>query len=270
MKTFGLRAISGIIYALIMITAILWEQLYFYLAVILFFQFICTQELFNIGKKIFPTQHFNTGHFIMALIMNICLLIFAILNDGIFLIPIVIWFVGMMTHLIFSKKQLYASATTSWMAVIYIGIPLMCLSQLKFIDPIIPLGVLFMVWINDTMAYIIGSLIGKTPLSEISPKKTLEGTLGGIICTMLLAALITWIYDTGLDIWIWVCLGLIVGVFGNIGDLFESFLKRKAQIKDSGKIMPGHGGLLDRLDSLLFVFPIVYVFIICLNLLSVI
>jgi phosphatidate cytidylyltransferase len=115
----------------------------------------------------------------------------------------------------------------------------------------IPLLIIFSLWINDTMAYIVGSVIGKTPLSKISPKKTWEGTIGGVILTIVGICLIAY-YTKRISI---VDAGIMSGsaaIAGTVGDLFESKLKRMAGVKDSGSIMPGHGGFLDRFDSLLF------------------
>jgi phosphatidate cytidylyltransferase len=122
----------------------------------------------------------------------------------------------------------------------------------------IPCFIIFSIWINDTMAYMVGSLIGKRPLSKISPKKTWEGTLGGII----LAILISLIYSNFKTEVIWiVMITLIASISGTLGDLFQSKLKRMADVKDSGSFMPGHGGFLDRFDSLLFAVPAVWVYL---------
>lgn len=124
---------------------------------------------------------------------------------------------------------------------------------------IIPCGIVFSIWINDTMAYIVGSFIGKTPLSKISPKKTWEGTVGGIILCIVVIALIgnATGYYSGRD---WIIIPLFCGIFGTFGDLLESKLKRMASVKDSGNLMPGHGGFLDRFDSLLIAIPFVFVY----------
>lgn len=127
---------------------------------------------------------------------------------------------------------------------------------------IIPCGIIFSIWINDTMAYIVGSLIGKTPFSSISPKKTWEGTGGGAILCVAVIALIGWL--TGfLTVGHWMAIAAICAVFGTAGDLLESKLKRLAGVKDSGSFMPGHGGFLDRFDSLLVAVPFVWVYVKC-------
>ena len=112
------------------------------------------------------------------------------------------------------------------------------------------------IWINDTMAYIVGSLIGKTPLSRISPKKTREGTLGGIILAIGVMGLLGWWLrdEPAVALFppiVWMIVAAIASITGTFGDLLESKLKRMAGVKDSGHIMPGHGGFLDRFDSLL-------------------
>ncbi len=130
-------------------------------------------------------------------------------------------------------------------------------------SPLIPCGIIFSIWINDTSAYIVGSLIGKTPLSAVSPKKTWEGTLGGILlCCVIISLLGANIAYAKVLYWTdWAAIAALCGVFGTFGDLVESKLKRTAGIKDSGNIMPGHGGFLDRFDSLLFAIPFVWVYL---------
>ena len=120
-------------------------------------------------------------------------------------------------------------------------------------------------WINDTMAYLIGSFIGRTPLTKISPKKTWEGTLGGIILSVLAMGTIGYFVSSEFNwesIMQWMIVAAIASIMGTFGDLFQSKLKRMANVKDSGQIMPGHGGFLDRFDSLLFAAPFVWIYIV--------
>jgi phosphatidate cytidylyltransferase len=117
------------------------------------------------------------------------------------------------------------------------------------------------IWINDTMAYIVGSFIGKTPFSSISPKKTWEGTAGGAILAVAAVTLLGH-YAFGLqDTRSLLVISAIAAVIGTMGDLLESKLKRLAGVKDSGSMMPGHGGFLDRFDSLLLATPFVWLYI---------
>jgi phosphatidate cytidylyltransferase len=132
----------------------------------------------------------------------------------------------------------------------------------------VPVIIIACIWINDTMAYIVGSLIGKTPLSKISPKKTWEGTVGGIILAAGVVSFLVPLILFGSIAAVWpliifflIPISLIASVTGTIGDLLESKLKRMAGVKDSGVIMPGHGGFLDRFDSLLLATPFVYLYL---------
>lgn len=116
-------------------------------------------------------------------------------------------------------------------------------------------GLLWLVWTNDTLAYLIGSKLGRTRLfPRVSPNKTWEGTIGGALCTVGMAWLLSQYFDDYSSSQ-WLLLGLVVGVFGTLGDLVESMLKRSLGVKDSGTLLPGHGGLLDRFDAFLFVIP---------------
>lgn len=128
---------------------------------------------------------------------------------------------------------------------------------------ILPVAVILSIWINDTMAYIVGSMVGKTPFSKISPKKTWEGTIGGALLCMIAMALIGYFIPVAhsLSLATWIGISAIAAIIGTLGDLLESKLKRMANIKDSGKFMPGHGGFLDRFDSLLLAAPFVWLYI---------
>lgn len=124
-----------------------------------------------------------------------------------------------------------------------------------------PLSIICIIWINDTMAYIVGSFIGKTPLTPISPKKTWEGTAGGIILAILVAGLVTFLMDLGILSIHMMVIAAIAAITGTFGDLLESKLKRMAGVKDSGSLMPGHGGFLDRFDSLLLATVFVWLYV---------
>lgn len=129
---------------------------------------------------------------------------------------------------------------------------------------LIPCIIIFSIWINDTMAYIVGSFIGKTPFSKISPKKTWEGTAGGVILCIIVITLLAYYLPVTkavvnlLDVAV---IAAICGIFGTAGDLLESKIKRMAGVKDSGSFMPGHGGFLDRFDSLLIATPFVWLYV---------
>lgn len=123
----------------------------------------------------------------------------------------------------------------------------------------IPLFIIGCIWVNDTLAYLIGSWIGKRKLSKISPKKTWEGTLGGMILAIVAAGLLAWKQD--LPLMSLMSAAGIITIAGTFGDLLQSKLKRMAGVKDSGSIMPGHGGFLDRFDSMIVAIPFVWLFV---------
>jgi phosphatidate cytidylyltransferase len=151
-----------------------------------------------------------------------------------------------------------------WLGLTSIGLTAGTLSiNHLYYSPILPIAVILSIWINDTMAYIVGSLIGKTPFSKISPKKTWEGTAGGAILCVVVMGLLGYFLPAlqVLPVQHWLCIAAIAAVAGTLGDLLESKLKRMAGIKDSGSFMPGHGGFLDRFDSLLVATPFVWVYV---------
>jgi phosphatidate cytidylyltransferase len=119
----------------------------------------------------------------------------------------------------------------------------------------------FFIWINDTGAYLVGSFIGKNKMYErISPGKTWEGTIGGVLLCIGVSFVVAKLFPQ-LELKHWMAVSAIVAVFGTLGDLIESMLKRTAGVKDSGSIMPGHGGVLDRFDSLIFATPFVFTYL---------
>jgi phosphatidate cytidylyltransferase len=158
---------------------------------------------------------------------------------------------------VLSKKTGLQAALQALGGVFYIVLPVLLLVYMRDKSIVLPLALILMIWMNDTMAYLVGSFIGKTPFSPISPKKTWEGTAGGAILTIAGAAV--WGYFTPYyHMADWMALALCAAVAGTAGDLLESKLKRMANVKDSGTLMPGHGGALDRFDSLLVATPFAF------------
>jgi len=131
-----------------------------------------------------------------------------------------------------------------------------------FYDPSIILGCFILIWANDSFAYIVGKSFGKQKLFySISPHKTVEGFLGGLLFCCISASIVSRYIDETLSTSNWLIIAIIVSVFGTLGDLIESKIKRESNVKDSGKILPGHGGILDRLDSIIFASPYIYLFL---------
>lgn len=219
-KTFQTRTLTAIIFAAVMLTGLLWNQ-WSFLILFSIIHFGCWWEFIKLIRKIYDKKYLK---YIWLGLIYITMPIFLMIDLG-------------------TELRVYTINNTN--EIIY--------------HKLIPCSIIFSIWINDTMAYIVGSLIGKTPLSKISPKKTWEGTLGGIILATFVAGVIAWQFD--FNIQKIVIIAGIASVAGTFGDLLESKLKRMAGVKDSGNIMPGHGGFLDRFDSLLLAIPAVWLYV---------
>jgi len=219
-KTFQTRTLTAIIFAAVMLTGLLWNY-WSFLILFSIIHFGCWWEFIKLIRKIYDKKYLK---YILLGLIYITMPIFLMIDLG-------------------TELRVYTINNTN--EIIY--------------HKLIPCSIIFSIWINDTMAYIVGSLIGKTPLSKISPKKTWEGTLGGIILATFVAGVIAWQFD--FNIQKIVIIAGIASVAGTFGDLLESKLKRMAGVKDSGNIMPGHGGFLDRFDSLLLAIPAVWLYV---------
>jgi phosphatidate cytidylyltransferase len=217
----------------------------------------------------FDTKTFKTRT-LTAIIFVIAMLIGLLWNQWSFIILFIIIHFGCWYEFIKLLKKIdpVNYKPKSLLGLFYITLPVVLLIIIRTDNynglndnflKIIPCGIVFSIWINDTLAYIVGSLIGKTPLSSISPKKTREGTIGGIILCVIVISFTGYFtkYYTVAD---WIFISLFCAVFGTLGDLLESKLKRMANVKDSGSLMPGHGGFLDRFDSMLVAIPFVFVY----------
>lgn len=167
------------------------------------------------------------------------------------------------------SKEPFANIAFMILGLFYIGVPFALVDFIAFdgddFRATIVLGLLVLTWVNDTGAYVTGSLIGKTPLfPRISPNKTWEGSSGGVVVTLVFGYLLSLIFDD-IPVGQWLGLALIVAIFGGLGDLVESMLKRSVNVKDSGNLLPGHGGLLDRFDAFIFVVPFAAAYILYLR-----
>ncbi len=186
---------------------------------------------------------------------------FSPMPASIVLSPILIYIVvRMVVQLYIKQPDPIHSLTTSLAAQVYVSLPLALMTYMYYIySPMLLLAMFIMIWLNDTGAYVAGSMFGRHKLFErLSPKKSWEGFFGGLVFTVGGALAIYFLLDgwlSGLSVGAAVGMGLVVTVFSTWGDLVESMLKRSAGVKDSGHLIPGHGGILDRIDSLLLVVP---------------
>ncbi len=204
-------------------------------------------------------------------------------NSFIVMVPYVLTIIYLLVAELYTgNKNAVSDWAHTFMAQMYIALPFSLISILGFemapdgsgvrFDTLLPLSVFIFLWTNDTGAYCTGSLLGKHKLfPRISPAKTWEGSIGGGILVIAVAALIGWLAGKGaephtLSIVEWMGLGAVVSIFGTWGDLVESLFKRTIGVKDSGNILPGHGGMLDRFDSSLLAIPaaVVYLYTITL------
>ena len=174
-------------------------------------------------------------------------------------------FLFFLLELFSQSAKPFLNVANNVLGMLYLVAPMVMLNFMAFYkgeysyEPM--LGMLFLIWIYDSWAYLFGSLLGKTPLMKrISPKKTVEGLAGGLIGCLIVALILPFIFKSfGKTDWL-IIAGLIV-IFGTLGDLIESMFKRDLEIKDSGNLLPGHGGLLDRFDALIFAVPFVWIYI---------
>jgi phosphatidate cytidylyltransferase len=286
-QTFRTRASTAIIFVAVMLAGLLWNHWSFF---ILFsvIHFGCWWEYLKLTEKIHNTvfhTYTKLGWMLLGygLVLWFCGPAYHIssygLKENISLPVSIAGFVLLVTG-IFQKNPvnlkafgmaalglLYISLSWGLMMDLYQQTVDIHLHDTMYVlgGEIIPIIIIASIWINDTMAYIVGSLIGKTPLSKISPKKTWEGTIGGIILAVtvvgIVVPLIYFKHFSFLSFLLIAPIAVVTAITGTIGDLLESKLKRMAGVKDSGSIMPGHGGFLDRFDSLLLATPFVWLLI---------
>ncbi len=267
MKDINIRIISGALYIFIFLAALLssYSILLFFLilGVISTLEFCkltklnpyVTTALFLALYLFFSTTYFynfQTNKYYNSLLLSF---------HSLSIITIFI----LITNLFTNKKHLKICNTHYLCAIFYITAGFIFLVQIalfsKPFNPYIILGAFIIIWVNDSFAYLVGKAFGKHKLfSSISPKKTVEGFIGGLFFSAISGLIFAQLSQT-LSLGQWFILALLISVFGTIGDLIESKFKRLAKVKDSGKIMPGHGGILDRLDSIIFVAPIIYLFL---------
>lgn len=264
--TFFTRLGSAIVFCIIMMLGLLWSE-WAFLGLVLLILVLCLRDYFRLVKKIYPGAYrpkwmqVTTQLFSIGLLLSVA---FAIFHLGVefdktaglsllFVPTLILLFAA------FSGGKSLPSVLQAGGAMIYVTLPILMFLGLRSISIIVPLALILMIWMNDTMAYLVGSFIGKTPFSKISPKKTWEGTAGGAILTIAGAAI--WGHYSGYYRMIdWIALALCAAIAGTAGDLLESKLKRLADVKDSGTMMPGHGGALDRFDSLLVATPFAFAY----------
>ena len=186
-------------------------------------------------------------------------------NDHIWLAVALLYFVVRLTMQLYVKSENpIRDMALSILGIVYVALPITLLNVIYFdYSPKILLAAFIFIWINDTGAYCVGSTLGKHRLFErVSPKKSWEGFWGGMAFCVVTSYLLYTCNEffNGPNLWVWIGFGLIVSIFATWGDLCESLIKRTLKVKDSGTLLPGHGGILDRIDSLLMVSPSILIY----------
>lgn len=262
MKELLIRLLSGSLYVLLLVLALFNEQV----LIILFFLFglICLGEF----KKLIQLKSI-IPYFIFIVLYAVFVYWQLVLNTNLgldeatqILMVITIFVQLFLVKDLFSEKTIpLFSSKRFLLTTFYLSSAFVFLILIANYNTNILLGAFILVWVNDSFAYLVGKNFGKQKLfARISPKKTVEGFMGGLFFSCITSYFIA-IFTKTLDFTNWLILSIIISVFGTIGDLIESKFKRQANVKDSGVIMPGHGGLLDRLDSIIFAAPFIYLFL---------
>lgn len=259
------RTASAAVFAVVMLTGLLWNK-WSFLALILLINGLCLREYIRLLKRIIPDTYWPS--WLPTGIQIIAILVVYYWSDSFLGVKVLVFFVPFLALAIsvffmisiLSKKTALPALSQAMGGLFYITVPMLFLLGMRTYNSYIPLILILMIWSNDTMAYLVGSFIGKTPFSAISPKKTWEGTGGGALLTIAGAAVCGY-YLHQFSTRDWMALALCATIFGTLGDLVESKLKRMADVKDSGALMPGHGGALDRFDSLLLAAPFAGVYV---------
>jgi phosphatidate cytidylyltransferase len=267
------RSLSAVVFVVVLLGSVLWRYESF--AVFFFvISIVALKEYLAIAEKLGAKPYKAMVYFLAICVYLVFIDGFLIQFDGFFLtlnrfkamiaiIPLLIFIRAVFDN---SSNAINNSAYTI-IALLYTVLPFIMLNQIvgfrntsngHDFNPHLVLGVIFLIWANDTFAYLGGSLFGKHKMiPRVSPGKTWEGTIIGI----LIAFAISFTFKCFLNVqsdWIWPVLGICIPLLATLGDLVESLLKRNAGVKDSGQLMPGHGGALDRFDSLIMAAPFVY------------
>ena len=269
------RVIVGAIgIPLIIISAMLGNEIFLAFCVIM--AFFCMNEFYNLFEKPHHppgelTKWFGGISFhktVFLLISTLVVVCFYYEHFNYALILYFLMFIFLIVSEVFKEEKHFEAVGTWLLSVVYISTPFGLLSlmdssrMLAFNGANYAIICLVLVWVSDTFAFFGGKLFGKHKLAErISPKKTWEGSIIGFLFTMLSGVVIWMFIYPDFTVWHWLSVTLIIGFFAPLGDRFESNLKRSVKVKDSSNLIPGHGGALDRFDSILFAVPALYIFL---------
>lgn len=289
LKTFTTRTLTAVVFVAVLLCCICYNFVSF--AALFFVVSVGgLSEFYRLAEKLGAQPYKITGHvtgiliFSYAVISNTNMALF--LPIELLMATLLVAVFSIFTVALFDQRpNTVLNSAYTLAGIIYAVVPFAILVHISCIDKAFTfthitnkwyndcapynfhyvLGIILLIWASDSGAYLVGSLMGRNKLYErISPGKTWEGSIGSALLNIGCACVIsTWYPELALKHWI--VISILVSVFGTIGDLVESMFKRQAGLKDSGKIMPGHGGILDRFDSLLFVAPFVYFYLVLIH-----
>lgn len=275
MNNFVTRSLSGIVYVALIVGAIIAGS-YWFMVLMVCFAILAVMEFQMLTHSNQPRSTIVTAINIVDIAAAVALCasaakgVFPLMN---FSVIAICYIIARCTLALYDKREDALKATAlSVLSVIYIGLPLA--TAVLISDGWLVLIMFIMIWLNDTGAYCVGCTLGRHRLfPRLSPKKSWEGFWGGMIFCIAAGAACYWsasqptsaLASNG-SLLAWIGLGVVICVFSTWGDLFESLIKRTLGVKDSGKLIPGHGGILDRIDSLLFVAPATLIYALLTNL----
>lgn len=258
-----LRAITGTIFIGLIIGGIVFSE-FSSVIVLSLFAVLGLEEyyrLFKTKKMVAPTKSVGMAGGLVLFLIAI-LVRWNIVDSKLMIVGLPLLFLAFLPELYTKSKTPITNVSVTIFGWIYVLLPMYLIISLRTENSentgwILPIGMFLIIWTNDTFAYLSGRFFGKTKLLErISPKKTWEGTVGGIVFAALVGFLFA--YFTEMQYLFWIPAAVIISACSIYGDLFESLIKRSLQIKDTGTILPGHGGILDRFDASLFAAPLFF------------
>tara|TARA_B100000497_G_scaffold20456_1_gene24139 strand:+ start:1536 stop:2375 length:840 start_codon:yes stop_codon:yes gene_type:complete len=272
MKEFYTRSLTALTYAIVLLFPLFFNQYMFYLvgficSLILVFEFIKLVSDYN--HKFFSVDS-GKSYLILYLTFPLYLSLFILSKypefQLVFLLIIVITNVLLGFSLLKKKFFSFSILKNRFVGHFYLVGSLVIFFSMSNIlgtyDPMIILSFLSLIWISDSAAYVFGVSFGKRPLlKSVSPKKSIEGFIGGVIFSILLSVIFSFYININFSLTQWLIIAVVTSVLGTLGDLVQSQFKREAGVKDSGKWLPGHGGLYDRMDSIIFASPFIYLLI---------
>lgn len=268
------RGVAGIIYIAILLFGVLYNK-YSFIVVFGLILVLSLDEFFRLIEQKTPHLISKIFNIISGVVIFLSAYLF-LEGKSVLALPIsaLIYLLSLLVSaILINRPDTFNTIIYSAFGQLYITLPFCLLLLISYEYTLaysiyhyaFVLAIFVFIWVNDTFAFLTGVTLGKNKLLErISPKKTIEGFIGGILFTVLAGIGFSLLF-TDYSIYFWIGFALIASLFGTLGDLFESLIKRTYNVKDSGQLIPGHGGILDRIDSLLFVIPAIYIYLLIAN-----